>query len=52
MAQLSAVAPHPPVSAGDPCQAPATLTDTLRGVQERDFIAPIQQAVDRILAAG
>jgi cyclohexyl-isocyanide hydratase len=52
-AQLSVqYAPHPPVCAGDPSQAPADLTRRLRELQEKDFIAPVRQAVERILAVG
>ena len=49
-AQLSIqYAPKPHVHAGDPCEAPPALVKAIRELQEKDFIAPLRQAVRRLL---
>jgi len=49
-AQLSIqYAPKPHVHAGDPCEAPPALVAAIRKRQEKDLIAPMRQAVRRLL---
>jgi cyclohexyl-isocyanide hydratase len=49
-AQLSIqYAPRPHVHAGDPCEAPPALVATTRDRQEKTFVAPVRQAVRRLL---